>query len=51
LPKPLGFDTKGNKLEIAKEISEMKLIGDATGFAYFNEVLFLAMRRSFGEKL
>ena len=47
----MGFGGRGDRFAIAKEIAEMKLIGDGQGNVFFNEVLFLAMKRSFFEKL
>ena len=37
-------------MEIGKEIWKMQIAEDE-GFAYFNDVLFVALKRSFGFKL
>jgi formamidopyrimidine-DNA glycosylase len=47
----LGFGKKISKKTVAKEIMSMALIGDGIGNVYFNEVLFAAMKRAFGQKI
>merc|ERR1712146_592503 len=64
LRKPLGFKNMTRRdlnwekdnipltmIEVSKEIYKMEVAEDNEGFAYFNDVLFVALRRTFGDQL
>jgi len=51
LPEPLGFGIGVSRANIAKEIMNMNLSGDADGNIYFNELLFASMQRVFGAEV
>ena len=67
LPKPIGFkglmkkdlnirinksdDLKVDIYDVAKELFKMEIEEDNEGYSYFNNVLFVALKRTFGFKL
>ena len=64
LRKPMGFKGVTKKdlkwdapnipltiIDVSKLLYEMEIAEDAEGYAYFNDVLYVALRRTFGHKL
>jgi len=48
MENPLGM--RGEKMnEIIKSVMQMELVSDQEGFVYFNELLFRAFRRVYGD--
>ena len=44
-------DEKISMLDVSKQIFAMEIAEDNEGFAYFNDVLFCALKNTFGYKL
>jgi hypothetical protein len=48
MENPLGM--RGEKInEIIKSVMQMELVSDQEGFVYFNELLYRAFRRVYGD--
>lgn len=46
LSPPLGPEPSLTKLQMQQQIMKMKLYGDVKGFIYYNELLFVTLKRS-----
>eukprot|EP00825_Cyclidium_porcatum_P019509 TRINITY_DN2214_c0_g1_i1.p1 TRINITY_DN2214_c0_g1~~TRINITY_DN2214_c0_g1_i1.p1 ORF type:complete len:381 (+),score=74.92 TRINITY_DN2214_c0_g1_i1:61-1203(+) len=51
LDPPLGFGSNKNTQKIIKEILKMQIHGDKNGFIYFNELLFVSMKRVMSKRI